>query len=532
MALFLIFIAVVITTCVLLNNASNRIGVPVLLAFILLGMLFGNNGLFPVKFDDYSFAEQTCTAALILIMFYGGFGTRWSTSKGVAVEASLLATVGVILTAGLTGLFCHFALKWPWIESFLMGSVISSTDAASVFSILRSRKLGLKNGTVPLLEIESGSNDPCSYMLTVIMLSLLKGEANGSGVVGMLFAQLGFGILFGVIIAFAAVFMMKRMHFATSGFDSLFILAVALFAYAIPTLVGGNGFLSAYLVGIILGNEDIPGKKELVNFFDGITGLMQVLIFFMLGLLARPAMLGKCILPALAIFFVMLLLSRPISIALLLTPFGKYGFRQQMLVSFSGLRGAASIVFAIVAAVGNDLLQNDIFNIVFCIVLLSIAFQGSLIPYVARKLDMIDASADVMTTFNDFSDKVDIQFSDVEILPDSPWCDKKVMDLHLPNNIILCSHIRQDGSRSIPNGRSVLREGDHVVIGSKTFRSDHPLTILKHQVSSSSRWIGRTLSEYPHGSDQVIMIVRGTESVIPNGNTVINPNDILYINRS
>lgn len=531
MALFLLFIAVVITICVLLNNASSRIGVPVLLAFILLGIVFGNSGLIPIRFDNYRFAEQTCTAALILIMFYGGFGTRWSTSKAVAVEASLLATVGVVATAGITGVFCHYLLKWNWVESLLMGSVVSSTDAASVFSILRSRRLGLKNGTVPLLEIESGSNDPCSYMLTAVMLSVIN-DGGAHGVAGMLVSQLGFGILFGILIASGALFMMKKMNFATSGFDSLFILAVALFSYALPALVGGNGFLSAYLVGIILGNGDIPGKRELVNFFDGMTGLMQVLIFFMLGLLARPSMLGRCILPAVAIFVVMLLVSRPLSVALVLTPFRKYGIRQQMLVSFAGLRGAASIVFAIMATVDNDLLQNDIFNIVFCIVLLSIAIQGTLIPKVAERLDMLDRNSDVMTTFNDFSDKADIQFSDVEILEGGPWCNRRVRDLGLPNNILLCSVIKPDGSRAIPNGDTLLRQGDHVVIGSKSFRGDHPLTILRHQMSPSSRWIGRTLSEYPHGNDQVILIVRGDNSIIPNGSTVLNPHDVLYINRS
>ena len=160
MELLICFIAIIIVICILLNSASNKIGMPVLLAFIVLGIIFGNNGLIPIKFEDYSFAEHISTFALILIMFYGGFGTRWQAAKKVAVPAGLLASLGVILTAGLTGLFCHFVLKWDWIESFLMGSVISSTDAASVFSILRSRKLGLKNNTAPMLEIESGSNDP------------------------------------------------------------------------------------------------------------------------------------------------------------------------------------------------------------------------------------------------------------------------------------------------------------------------------------------------------------------------------------
>lgn len=161
--LFLVLIVVVIITCIWLNNVSARIGVPTLLAFIMLGIVFGNVGAIPVRLDDHSFAKDLCTVALIFIMFYGGFGTRWEAVKPVVRESVLPASVGVIVTAGLTGLFCHFALRWGWVESFLLGAVVSSTDAASVFSILRSKKLGLKNNTAPMLEMESGSNDPCAY---------------------------------------------------------------------------------------------------------------------------------------------------------------------------------------------------------------------------------------------------------------------------------------------------------------------------------------------------------------------------------
>ena len=176
---FLILISAVILICVWLNNISSRIGVPTLLAFIVLGILFANNGIIPLDFEDRELARETCTVALVFIMFYGGFGTRWESARPIAREAVLLASLGVVLTAGLTGLFCHFALGWSWIESMLMGSVISSTDAASVFSILRSKKLGLRNNTAPLLEMESGSNDPCSYMLTAIFLSAADMQGQG-----------------------------------------------------------------------------------------------------------------------------------------------------------------------------------------------------------------------------------------------------------------------------------------------------------------------------------------------------------------
>ena len=173
--LFLLISAIVIVLCVVLNNVSNKIGIPMLLAFILLGMVFGSDGIVKIPFDNFDFTESICTVALIFIMFYGGFGTRWKEAKPVVVKAGILSTLGVALTAALTGLFCHYVLKLPAALGFLIGAVLSSTDAASVFSILRSRKLGLKYNTASLLEIESGSNDPCSYMLTVIMMAVIEG---------------------------------------------------------------------------------------------------------------------------------------------------------------------------------------------------------------------------------------------------------------------------------------------------------------------------------------------------------------------
>lgn len=530
MALYLTLVGVIIITCVLLNNASSKLGIPVLLAFLLLGMALGNNNIASINVEDFELAEEICTAALIFIMFYGGFGTNWKSARSVAPEAGLLASVGVILTAGLTGIFCHFALKWGWVESLLMGSVVSSTDAASVFSILRSRKLGLKNNTAPLLELESGSNDPCSYMLTAIMLSLMSSGASAGHIVWMVFAQIAFGAGLGVLIAWVSVRTLRRISFATKGFDSLFIFAIAIMSYAIPSLVGGNGYLSAYIVGIILGNNEFRGRKDLVHFFDGFTSLMQVLIFFLLGLLARPSMMNRVILPALAIFAIMILVARPVSVALVLSPFRKYGFKQQALISFVGLRGAASIVFAIMATVGNSDLHNDILNIVFCIVLLSIALQGSLIPLAAKKLGMIDADADVMTTFTDFAEETDIHFSKIEIHADSPWCGKKIMELGTPRTLRFCSLIRKDGTSEIPVGNTQIMEGDTLIICSQAYSSRRPLRIVQHPLSKNSKWIGHQLKEYPSQRSRVLIIQRKSGNVVPSGSTVLESGDILYIN--
>ena len=525
-AFFLILIAVVILTSIWLNTISSRIGMPALLAFMLLGMLFANNGLWPIRFDNYDMAKETCTVALIFIMFYGGFGTRWEAVKPVVRESVLLASLGVVLTAGLTGLFCHFVLHWEWLESLLLGSVMGSTDAASVFSILRSKRLGLKNNTAPMLEMESGSNDPAAYMCTAILLSIMNGSATGGGIVWSIFAQLAFGAGCGVGVAWLAARVFRRISFPTDGFDSLFIFATAIAAYALPTLIGGNGYLSAYLVGIILGNEEFKDKRDLVNFFDGITGLMQMLIFFLLGLLARPTLMHRAILPALAVFAFMLLVARPVAVFSILSPFRKYPFRQQALISFVGLRGAASIVFAIMAMVDPAFLQNDIFNIVFVVVLLSIALQGSLIPWVSRKLDMVDPKANVMKTFNDYSDEANLNFGRIAITPGSSWSGKAIKDLDLPDNVLIVLVLRGD-RRIQPEGGTHLLPGDEVITLTRSY-ADETLSLYEKTIKPDSRRVGQPLSEYP-GAGLIVLVRRNGENIIPSGNTILRAGDRIVI---
>ena len=275
----LLLCAVILVACIIGSKISSRIGVPTLLIFIALGMLFGSDGILKIEFEDYAMAEKVCSAALIIIMFYGGFGTNWSMARPTAVKSVLLSTLGVILTAGLTGLFCHFVLKTDLLTGLLIGSVLGSTDAASVFSILRSKRLNLKYGTASMLEIESGSNDPCAYMLTIIVLSAMSGQLSAGGILYSIFAQIAYGIGAGVLFALLGGWVLRRIHLGEEGFQSIFLVALALASYALPSLLGGNGYLSTYITGIILGNQEIHRKRELVNFFDAFNSMMQMVIF-------------------------------------------------------------------------------------------------------------------------------------------------------------------------------------------------------------------------------------------------------------
>ena len=534
----LLILGIIIFICVLLNSESSKRGVPMLLAFIVFGIVCGNIGRIPVYLDDKHLAAQACTIALIFIMFYGGFGTRWKAARSVAVESGLLATVGVLITAALTGMFCHYALRWNWNESLLLGAVVSSTDAASVFSVLRGSSLGLKNHTASILEIESGSNDPAAYMLTAVMISIINGNASAGHVAGMVLSQIGVGTVCGLLIAQAGVHLMRRVSFPTSGFDSLMVFAIALGSYAIPDMLGGNGYLSAYIVGIVMGNNSFPGRKKLIGFFDGINGLMQVMIFFILGLLARPALLWKALLPALAITFALLLVARPLTVAGILTPFKRYPWKQQGLITFAGLRGASAIVFAIVASSGCTALEHDIFSTVFCIVLISIALEGTMIPKVADWLGMIDHKNDVMMTFSDFANETALQFSRLDIEEGSSWDGKQLKDIRMPKGMLICRIAKpspEDPSkkiRIIPDGETVMNAGDIIIVCSQAYESDKELHILEKEIGPNSKWIGQTIEAHAEEKKvQVLLIQRGDQSIIPNGTTIIQAGDIFFMNQ-
>ncbi len=528
MTVFLLLLSVVILVCVLFNKLASKAGIPTLLVFIILGMVFGSDGIFKIPFDNFFLAEQICTVSLILIMFYGGFGTRWSEAKPVAAKSILLSTLGVFLTAGLTGLFCYFVLRIDLLESLLIGSVISSTDAASVFSILRYKKLGLIENTASMLEIESGSNDPCSYMLTSVVLSAMSGKATAGMVVKMVFEQIFYGILFGVIIAFITVKFLRSFKFAAPGFDSVFVLAVALLSYSVPAFLGGNGYLSAYIVGIIIGNAGIPNKRQMVHFFDGTTGLMQMLIFFLLGLLAFPSQFPSILLPSIAIALFLTIVARPLAVFAVLAP-AKCSIRQQLLVSFSGLRGAASIVFAIMAVSSEAYTKNDVFHIVFFIVLLSISFQGTLIPFAAKKLNMIDKEANVLKTFNDYIEEVDVQFIKFSITANHPWLGKLLREIELPPDSLLVMLIRNNHAL-IPTGNTKLKENDVAVLSAPAFQDKLDLKLYELKITADSVWQGKKISEFSPSPDQLVLLIkRQGKNIIPRGHTVIQANDLLVI---
>jgi len=526
MNFFLLFIAMIIVICVLSHQISDRLGIPMLLIFIVLGMLFGSDGIFEIPFDNLEVSEKICSTALIIIMFYGGFGTKWESAKPVAKKAIALSTLGVFFTAMLVGLFCHYVLHMAMAESFLIGALISSTDAASVFSILRSKRLNLKEGTASLLEIESGSNDPCAYMLTMIILTFMEGKVTAGDIFVSLFLQIFWGLAVGFGLAIITEKFMKKYDFGISGFDTAFVLAIAILSYALSGVLGGNGYLSTYITGIHLGNQWIPNKKVLVHFFDGLTSIMQMLIFFLLGLLSFPSQLPGVLMTSLAITLFLTFVARPISVFALLTPM-KSSKSQQLLVSFCGLRGAASIVFAIMATIHEASFHNDVFHIIFCIVLFSIALQGTLIPFAPEKLNMVDENENVLKTFNDYSKEANLTFMQAKIDENHEWLNKTIESLRLPSHMLIVLVIR-NGHSLVPDGATILKSGDELVLSGLAYENSKTALLRETKIEHGDERIGKKLSELSGEIPKLVVLIKRDESFfIPDGKTVLLKDDVL-----
>ena len=523
MELAIIAVAFIAMLCVLFDKISARLGIPMLLAFILLGMLFGSDGLFKIEFEDFQFAEQFCSIALIFIIFYGGFGTNWREGRRVAAQSALLSSVGVLLTTLLSGLFCHFALGFEWLESLLIGAVLGSTDAASVFSVLRSKKLGLKYATASMLELESGSNDPGAYMLTVILLSVMQGGGSAGEIAYMIFAQVVFGVLGGVLFSLIGLFACKRLKAGSEGFEAIYVTALALLAYAVPAYFGGNGYLSAYILGIVLGNSSINNKKSLVNYFDGMTGIAQMSIFFLLGLLSFPSQMPAIILPAVLLFLFLTFIARPLAVSALLLPF-RTKRNAIAVVAFAGFRGATSIVFAIMATVSEAQTQNDLFHMVFCVVLLSIALQGSLLPLVSKKLHMIDENENVMKTFTDYSSETHIRFIPLELDANHAWIGCRIRDITLPPKTRIVLILRGE-ERVIPKGNTTMLENDTLILSATESQPSDLVELAEQEIDSGHEWLGQRLADISLPDMIIVLVKRNGKAFVPNGDTRLREHD-------
>ena len=528
----MIICAIVLLMCITSSKVLYKFGVPILLIFIALGMFFGSDGVVGIYFDNYELTNNICVIALIFIMFFGGFGTNWAMAKPIAIPSILMSTIGVVITAGLTGLFCIGVLKTTLLEGLLIGSIVASTDAASVFSILRSQKLNLKGSIASLLEIESGSNDPIAYMLTVIILGLMSN--NGDSIVTLLISQIVIGILVAILLSKLTTYLLRHINFEIDGFYPIFVVAIALLSYSLSTYLGGNGYLSAYIAGIIIGNSKIPHKKSIFQFFDSVSWVMQIMLFFLLGLLSFPSQIPSIMVEGITISLFMIFIARPIATFSILSWF-KIPYKQQIFVSWVGLRGAASIAFAMYAVTYGVPIYNDIFHIIFFVALFSVAVQGTLIPIVAKKLDLIDDESSVLKTFNDYKEEIGTKLIEILIDSNSHLCNKTIMDSNIPEDILIVM-IKREGDVFVPNGSTLILPGDILVVAGnnlenfREYREDKSTKLMEMAVGKRSHLSEKAIVDVDMPEDTlIVMIKREGEVIIPNGSTIILPGDILVI---
>jgi cell volume regulation protein A len=378
--------AVLAFLCVIASVFSRRVGAPLLLVFLLLGMLAGEDGFGKIKFDDFSLAFLFGNLALAIIIFDGGLGTRKDSFRVSLKPALSLATVGVIATAAITGFAAHWILGLPWQEGLLIGAIVGSTDAAAVFGLLRTAGLELKERTGATLEIESGSNDPMAIFLTITMVQILQltGSDTNPGwtIAQELVSQLGLGIVLGLAGGYLLTLLLKKLQLTPSLYP-LLTLAGGLSIFGATTILDGSGFLAIFIAGAMIGNTSLPFSNDVHRFHDGMAWLSQIGMFLMLGLLITPSNLIPIIFPALTIAFVLIFVARPIAVWLSLLPF-HFPWREQVFIGWCGLRGAVPIILALFPSLAGLEHTQTYFELVFFVVLISLVLQGWTIAPIAK----------------------------------------------------------------------------------------------------------------------------------------------------
>ena len=461
----LLFVSIVV------GKTGYRFGVPALLLFLLVGMLFGSDGL-GLQFHNAKIAQFIGMVALSVILFSGGMDTKFKEIRPILSPGIVLSTVGVFLTALFTGLFIWYlsGMSWtnihfPLITSLLLASTMSSTDSASVFAILRSQKINLKHNLRPILELESGSNDPMAYMLTIVLIQFIQSDGMGTGnIIGSFIIQFLVGAAAGYILGKLAILILNKINIDNQSLYPILLLSFVFFTFAITDLLRGNGYLAVYIAGMMVGNHKITFRKEIATFMDGLTWLFQIIMFLMLGLLVNPHEMIEVAVVALLIGVFMIVIGRPLSVFLCLLPFRKITLKSRLFVSWVGLRGAVPIIFATYPVVANVEGSNMIFNIVFFITIVSLIVQGTSVSFVARLLHL---STPLEKTGNDFGvelpEEIDTDLSDMTITMEMLNEADTLKDMNLPKGTLVMI-VKRGDEFLIPNGTLKLHVGDKLLL--------------------------------------------------------------------
>lgn len=463
--------SVLLIISIVVGKTGYRFGVPALLLFLLVGMFFGSDGL-GLQFNNTHQAQAIGMVALSVILFSGGMDTKIADIKPIMSAGVVLSTAGVLLTALFTGLFIWIIsgmsftnISFPLTTSLLLAATMSSTDSASVFGILRSQKMNLKHNLRPMLELESGSNDPMAYMLTIVLIQIiLSGSMNAGEIAGNLAVQFLVGGAGGYILGKLTVLFLNKINIDNQSLYAILLLGCVFFTFTITDRLHGNGYLAVYIAGMVVGNKKIVFRKEIATFMDGMSWLFQIIMFLTLGLLVNPHEMLNVALVAILVGVFLILIGRPLSVFLCLLPFRKINFKSKLFVSWVGLRGAVPIIFATYPVVAGVEGSNSIFNIVFFITIVSLVVQGTSISFFARLLHL---SAPLPQTGNEFGvelpEEIDSSLSDMTVTPEMIEQADTLKEMNLPQGTLVMI-VKRGNEFLIPNGSLKLHAGDKLLL--------------------------------------------------------------------
>lgn len=456
---------------ILIGKTGSRLGLPVLLLFLIIGMVAGKDGV-GIEFESPATAQFIGVISLSIILFSGGMDTKIEEIRPVVKQGILLATLGVLLTTLFTGGFIYLIANWTFPDHIvtltgcmLLAAVMSSTDSASVFNILRSKNLNLKHNLRPLLELESGSNDPMAYMLTIILIQIIQiGEIHTGQILLSFAIQFLVGIFAGYLLGMCAVWILNHIKIDNPSLYQIILLTFVFFTFSFTTTMQGNGYLAVYIAGLVVGNRRIVYKKYIANFFDGLAWLFQIIMFLALGLLVNPRELVDVAWIGLLVGIFMIIIARPVSVLLCLLPFRWMTFNSRLFVSWIGLRGAVPIIFATYPLLAGIPEAKQIFNIVFFITLLSLLIQGTTVPSSAKLLKLSFREKKIPKAFEmELPEEVKSIMSEITITRDMLSAGDYLINLPLPENTLVVL-VKRFGRFFVPNGCSQLFENDQLLI--------------------------------------------------------------------
>lgn len=460
--------ALLVFLSIVISKTGYRFGVPILLLFLFTGMLFGEDGL-GLQFDSPRGAQFIGMVSLSIILFSGGMDTKFSDIRPVLLPGILLSTVGVIMTTALTGGFIYllssvsgFDIRLSVIVSMLLAATMSSTDSASVFNLLRTQKIGLQERLRPILELESGSNDPMAYMLTIVIMQLALSGADLTAwsLLYELAIQFALGIAIGYFGGRLCTWVINHINLPNSSLYPVMLLSMVFIIFTVTDLLRGNGYLAIYIAGLVVGNSRLTFRKEMSTFMDGLTWLVQIVMFLTLGLLVSPRELFDVAWVALAIGVFMMLVARPLTVFACLMPCRSLTVRARTFLSWVGLRGAVPIIFATYPMIAGVEGAGMMFNIVFFITLLSLSMQGTTISWLARRLHLDMPAEKIGNEFGiELPDELGSKLSECVVVDEMLANGSKLSEMALPAKTLIML-IKRGDSYIVPNGQVEVKKGD------------------------------------------------------------------------